>query len=300
MSEPSVSPVAKLWTLVRGVFDGKRALVLLFVVGGATLGSHAFHGLLRPGPQTFPVVPAGGRGRQQSAASSDRAGAFTGSVASSKAAAGISPSASISRPVSLRRPFPQEATSSRGSLVQASGHHASLSLSIPSAVLPRRRGGDAQAAVAAASPALPTPGWGRPSPAPQGMAARLGVTAEPHPAALPGTAAIAAERAPSAGAAMDGLGGHRSLDPLTATESDHSGGVPCNDTTASLPSDRPPEQAWLPGRDASLQFHPVARAPVPAASIEPEVPQWAEGPSRTSLQATRITPCLPKQPAGRN
>lgn len=276
---------SRLKTLLRSFLAGKRGLVLLALVSGAALSSQALHGLLRPAVSPAPGTPAGGDGRDQSASTGEpaapaTAGSTTGSPSAaaqlgSRNAAPDRPVVSGAEPVGA--PQQQRAPRQRGPL-------AALSIAL-------RQGRGLPPSDAAPRSRRPL-NWPRPSASHQGAASGPVVIAEPWSDTLPGSV-------PAAAPSVRGQDGIRRLGTVTLSDLDPALGVPCNDSTASLPSDRPAEEVWLPGSDAS-SANTAALDPIPVLPIYSESPDRAAGPSASALQATRNTPCLPKQPAGRN
>ncbi len=311
----SAQSSSKLRTFLRSFLPGKRGLVLLAVVGGATLSSQALMMLLRQGPQSAPGQPAGQDGRGESAASGAAANkpvdsrptsGFTGAPDNpdgQQSAEGGSNAGASSAAAS-------SATASSATASSASASSASAS----SAPVPRSpRSGPVDSIPAARTAALPSLDWRRPWRSGRNASASRDViadtsseaTARPVSAApvstpLP-TLAARAPRAASqpparrpAGVAVQG--GGRLLGSVSLSDLDPSPEVYCSETTASLPSDGPSDEAWLPGSDVAS----AALDPIPVPPIYSESPAQAAGPTPHSLQANRTTPCLPKQSAGRN
>lgn len=295
---PATPPTSKLRTLLRSFLAGKRGLVLLAVVGGATLSSQALMGLLRQTPQPAPGRPAAPDGREESAASV--APSSTAAPSSSVAAsAGVPPSsaASAASPVPTPRAGRETVAKPRSSLVAAVAADST-------APRPRTAAAASPAVAAASTLDQAAPGWRGPWRSRQNAAAGQGVitdtSAESSSRPLP-LAPVASPPVPRSAAVLGGQeGGVSQLGSVTLADLDPFQGVPCSDTTAALPSDRPSEEAWLPGSDASSGLNSAALDPLPVPPIYSESPDQAAGPSSRSLQANRITPCLPKQPAGRN
>lgn len=300
-------PASRLWTLLRSFVDGKRGLVLLLLVGGATLGSQGLHRLLRPGSAPATGTPGGGvGGPPESAASADpallvgrsssiRSSSIRGGTADAPPIPERSGESSIRAQAVLRG---MSATASPGS---ADRHGQLRPLPIQAAVVRRDRDGDSSAA----APSLPAPSMlglaplSRPH---QGVAAGQSVMQKPWTAARPSRAgaAILSPQGLSARAAADDTIAPQPLDTATSADVGLTGGAPCHDSMASLPSDRPPEEAWLPGGESTLALNPAARVALPGTPVEPDVPTRSEGSSSHSLSATRTTPCPLKQPVGRN
>lgn len=271
---------SKLRTFLRSFLAGKRGLVLLAIVSGTALTSHALHGLLRPGSERAPGSPVGSEGREESA--------------------------SAGQPTA--KPAPVVAKSSDGA-VRDEVDKGGRALRVQSGEASQRRSpaegqpgsrGRAPAASRAASRPFPfllgwqrSPRRGQPSEANQGIIAESG----PDGFTTPGPAAPPARRSATVPGAQSG---GRQLGAVTLSDLDPFQGVPCSDSTAALPSDRPPEEAWLPGSDASSALNAAALDPIPVPPIYSESPDQAAGPASASLQANRNTPCLLKQPAGRN
>ncbi len=282
---PSSQTVPPLLNLLRSFFTSKRGLGLIALVVGTTLGSQALHGLLVPnsGPS---APPAGADGRQQSNASAE--------PALQPPPPPVVPRAAAKSPAT--RQADADATAGIG---RAPGD-ASGSAAVP--VRPYRH-----------RPPEPSPAplvrrWERPSHSRQGAIAGpiagSRVIAASSPQARPGSLSAAAHSVPPgrrAQAANDApaVGDPRNTISLSAL--DPFLGLPCSDTLSALPSDRPAEEAWLPAGTGSSS---VLQAAALETTLEPPLdsgsPDRAAGPPLPSLQATRNTPCLLKQPAGRN
>jgi hypothetical protein len=263
---PSPKPSSKLGGLLRFFLAGRRGLVLLAVVGGASLGSQALMGLLRQAPQPLPGRP---EGREE--ASADGVGARH-SAAASPAATGAAP-----------------APAGHGA-AKVPGRPASAAGSVP------------RAAAVASRPRLSLPGWARPWRSRHSAPAAQAVIADSRtelPARAASAAPLAPPISPPARAGLSRRDGARQLGNVNLADLDPSLGVPCSNRTAALPSDRPSEEAWLPGRDTA-GLSAAALDPIPVPPIYSESPELAVVSSSRSLPATSNTPCLLKQPAGRN
>lgn len=287
---PSPGSSSRLGTLFRSLFAGKRGLVLFAVLGGAALTSQAFHGLRSPWPQRAPGTSAGPGGR-------DGASTTTESSAASTAEPAVKPSdAGVATPAAAGQPTQDRIAGSRPSLA------AEPARAVPGQFQRPRQSAAPAVAAAATAPSRPSLARSRPWRSRPNDQSREAIITEAGSESLPPAAPVAAEAPPQArpAAASSVLSGVRQLGTVTLADVDPTLGVPCSDTTAALPSDRPSEEAWLPGSDASSAPGSVALDPIPLPPIYSESPDPAAGLSPRSLQANRNTPCLLKQPAGRN
>lgn len=295
----SAQSSSKLRTFLRSFLPGKRGLVLLAVVGGATLSSQALMLLLRQGPEAAPGQPARRDGRAESAAS----GAAASKPADSRPTSGVSGSPD--------KPDSQQTA-------EGSPHAAPSSATASSASARRTpRSGPVESIPAARTAALPSLDWRRPWRSGRNASASRDVIADtssdlpsrpvsaaPVSMPLPRLAAsaprVAPQSPPRRPAPVTAQSGGRQLGSVSLSDLDPSPEVYCSETTASLPSDGPADEAWLPGSDMASALPSAALDPIPVPPIYSESPDQAAGPTPHSLQANRITPCLPKQSAGRN
>lgn len=283
---PSAKSTSKLRSLLRSFIGGKRALVMLAVVGGAALSSQALLTLLRQGSERPTGRPEGAEGRQASAPSAQPA---------------------ASRPtVAATAPSPSQAAGSSGKAAAGSptllGAVPRSGSSAPARPSSTRKPSGALVATAAAGQARTT-GSGRPWRSRPAGAASQGVITDTSSQAPSRAVPAAAARIPSphpAAAISRGSRGVGQLGTVTLSDLDPSLGVPCSETTASLPSDVPPEDAWLPGSDASSAPPSAALDPIPVPPIYSESPDQAYRPSPNSLHANRTSSCQPNQLSGRN
>lgn len=294
---PSPPQKSRLRSLLRSFLPGRRALVLLAIVGGATLSSQALLGLLRQGGQQTPA-PGGSEGREEASSSPDPAGRPPATPAPTL------PSAAGDR-AQADAAAPDAAGSAAAG--RERWHSEAASATAESGTTPRPgRDATAEASGVASPSQQPSPGWWRPwrsrqaAPASQGVITDTAADLSPRPAALPAAVPAAPVVAPAPQRAAAGSERVRQLGTVSLSDLDPFLGVPCSDTTAALPSDSPSEEAWLPGSDATSAVQSAALDPIPVPPIYSESPELAAGPSRQSLHAYRNTPCLPKQPAGRN
>lgn len=300
-------------SLLRSLFTVRRGLGLLALLIGAALGSQVLHGLLFQGSDPAPPPPAGADRRGDSGASTEPAAQSAGPSGSQRAAA----------ETPLRPSVAPEATTTRiesavpdrpGSQPPALRSHRPPAPFTQALRSGRTTGGGGRRREPSSPPARPPQAvlaWERPSRSRQGEPAGPLVRVQPPPPVQVGAAAAAALPAPLARSAQASGDASAAVEPrngngvsLAALDAalDASVGLPCSDILSALPSDSPPEEAWLPlpGRgDASL-LQAAALESILVPPIDSESPDRAAGPPSPSLQATRNTPCLLKQPAGRN
>lgn len=278
---PPTRSSSKLKGFLRSFLPGRRALMLLLLVGGgAALSTPILQGLLRPDAEPGPGRPGGGSGAGESASSGETAvPAKPGSANARRAGKPGSP-AKVAAATGSAPPSPARgaSTAAAGQGIQPAISHDQAAAA-PSPVGPRR-------------PARQRPS----SQAPQGVYAAFG--SEDLPAG-PGADAPLAEPPVRPAAPLRGQAAVRQLGTVSLSDLDPFQGVPCSDSTAALPPARPPEEAWLPGSDASSLAGAEALDPIPVPPIYSESPELAAGPSSHPVQAHRNSLCL-KQPSGRN
>lgn len=282
-TRPAAPPTTKaarpFFGLLRSIFNSRRSLGLLALIAGTALSSQVLHGFRVPssGP---PSTPAGADGREESGGSPEPAVQPAQSPP-------VTPRAAVAIPAG--RPADAVATAGPG--------RASSEMSAIASAAPRLHRS------LAPLPARPSMGWERPSRSRPGSVVRSDLRSASSTPAKPRHASAAARPAPAERSVRDTApapAADEQLSTIRLPALDASAGVPCSGTTAALPSDKPPEEAWLPGRDASSVLSAAVVEPNLSPPIDSESPDRAAGLSSHLLQATRNTPCLLKQPAGRN
>lgn len=261
-------------SLLRSLFTVRRGLGLLALLIGAALGSQALHGLLFQGSGPAPATPAGADGRGDSGSSLEPALQPVRPPASPRAAA-----RTPDRPASAT----QALATGRATRNRAVWREAST----PPVRSPHS-----------------APVWERPSRSRQGETRGPLVLVPPPPTVQAGPPPTSTRPAPQGRTAPPPVDASAAAgwNAISLSALDPSVGGPCSDTLSALPSDRLPEEAWLPlpGSGAAPVLKAEALEPTLAAPIPSGSPDRSAGSSSHSLQATRNTSCLLKQPAGRN